>query len=139
MKVVVDASVAVKWFLRDAADEDHVPQAVDLLHAIGDGRLQAIQPPHWLAEVAAVLTRRYPQAAQAAVELLAAMNFPILTDLTCYRRAVELAQSCQHHLFDTLYHATALESGATLVTADRRYWHKARNLGRIALLEVFAA
>ncbi len=135
--VVIDASVAVKWFLRQAEDEDHVPEAVAVLRRIGDRTLQPIQPPHWLAEVAAVLARRYPQAAQPGIELLVAMDIPIMTGLACYQRALFLSQNLDHHLFDTLYHATALETGATLITADRHYWRKAGGLGHIALLHVF--
>jgi len=44
-----------------------------------------------------------------------------------------------HHLFDTLYHATAIESEALMITADRRYHDKAAHLGRIVLLEQLAA
>jgi predicted nucleic acid-binding protein len=56
-----------------------------------------------------------------------------------YRRAVELAIGLSHHLFDTLYHATALENEAVMITADRRYHDKAAHLGRIMLLEQLAA
>ena len=42
-----------------------------------------------------------------------------------------------HHLFDTLYHAVALEEKATLVTADRKYYDKARRMGSILMLEEF--
>jgi len=48
------------------------------------------------------------------------------------RLAVELNQ----HVFDTLYHAVALESaGCTLITGDLRYLRKASPYGRIAALE----
>ena len=43
-----------------------------------------------------------------------------------------------HHLFDTLYHAVALEEGATLVTADETYYGKAKDLGGVGLLADFA-
>jgi hypothetical protein len=40
-----------------------------------------------------------------------------------------------HHLFDTLYHAVALEhEDALLVTADDRYYRKAEHYGTIAVL-----
>ena len=51
-----------------------------------------------------------------------------------YQRAIELACQHNHHLFDTLYHAAALEESATLITADRRYYDKARREGQIILL-----
>jgi predicted nucleic acid-binding protein len=41
-------------------------------------------------------------------------------------------------LFDTLYHAVALQTpGCTLVTADKVYYRKAKVLGQIQLLEDF--
>ncbi len=50
-----------------------------------------------------------------------------------------LAMRHQHHLFDTLYHAVALQTpGATLVTSDARYFAKASAEGRIALLSEFS-
>ncbi len=37
-------------------------------------------------------------------------------------------------MFDTLYHAVALERDATLVTADLRYARKAERLGHLVAL-----
>jgi predicted nucleic acid-binding protein len=54
------------------------------------------------------------------------------------KRAADLSISLNHHLFDTLYHAVALEEGATLVTADDAYFDKAKHLGGIELLADFA-
>ena len=52
-----------------------------------------------------------------------------------YATALDLAVRHRHHLFDTLYHAVALHTpGAVLVTADERYYNKARLEGQIALL-----
>jgi hypothetical protein len=46
----------------------------------------------------------------------------------------------KHHLFDTLYHAVALQtSGATFITADAAYYRKAQGLGRVLLLKDFTA
>lgn len=81
-----------------------VGHALALLRASVEGRLDLLQSPHFLAEVAAVLARQL-----------------------------------DHRLFDTLYHALALDTpgDAVLVTADRRYFAKARHLGRIAWLADF--
>ena len=52
------------------------------------------------------------------------------------RRACTLAIDTGQHLFDTLYHAVALESEETmLITADQRYYQKARDRGRILALK----
>ena len=42
----------------------------------------------------------------------------------------------RRHLFDTLYHATAMHTeGATLITADDSYYAKARRRRRIMRLQ----
>jgi hypothetical protein len=52
-----------------------------------------------------------------------------------YVRAARLATRLSQHLFDTLYHAAALDvPGCVLVTADTRYLAKARRIGRITSL-----
>lgn len=131
MRVVVDASVIVKWVLTD--EEDAEP-ALSLLAQIKNGALTLLQPPHWLAEVAAVITRVRPQIADSVIELLDAMELPTTEDMTIYQRASKLSRDLNHHLFDTLYHAVALEYERTLISADDTYFRKARKYGRIVRL-----
>jgi predicted nucleic acid-binding protein len=134
---VVDASVAVKWFVNAdwALREDHLEPALDVLRASSQGTVELWQPPHFLAEVAAVLTRLKPDDASADIELLAALDIHWAQPTDACAQAMALARQLDHHLFDTLYHALALGlPGATLVTADRRYFDKARHLGRITWL-----
>jgi predicted nucleic acid-binding protein len=88
-----------------------------------------------LAEVAAVAARLTPQTAVSDVELLSAMEFPTTDEPIVIRRATNLAIETNHHLFDTLYHAVALEyDDAVMVTADDQYLGKAQNRGRIVAL-----
>ena len=136
MKVVVDASVAAKWFLRDPAhDEPHVPAAVRLLERIAEGTIECLQPPHWTAEVMAVIVRRIPDQADTVLGLLLGLELPEDDDPAIYLRALQLSRELGHHLFDTLYHAVALEHGALLLTANRAYHRKARTVGAIELLD----
>jgi predicted nucleic acid-binding protein len=58
-------------------------------------------------------------------------------DLMIYKRASRLAAALNHHLFDTLYHAVALERDATLVSADGPYLRKAEHLGAIMALQAW--
>jgi predicted nucleic acid-binding protein len=134
---VVDASVAVKWFVNAdwALREDHLEPALDVLRASSQGTVELWQPPHFLAEVAAVLTRLKPDDAPTDIELLAALDIRWAQPTDACAQAMALARQLDHHLFDTLYHALALGlPGATLVTADRRYFDKARHLGGITWL-----
>jgi predicted nucleic acid-binding protein len=135
---VVDASVAVKWFVRGdwAAREDHVDAALNLLQASAVGQVRLVQPPHFLAEVAAVLGRLAPASAARDLARLSDLDIAWTAPAQAVPRALALTMELDHHLFDTLYHAVALEApgAAVLVTADRRYFDKARHLGRIVWL-----
>lgn len=141
MICVVDASVAVKWFAEGdwALREDDMDAALEILKASTRGTLDFYQPPHFLAEVAAVVSRLKPDRAQQYIGDLAQLNITWASPTVAYTRAIDLACQLQHHLFDTLYHAVALSiPGAVLVTADRRYFDKAQHLGQIAWLADFS-
>jgi predicted nucleic acid-binding protein len=136
--VVADASVALKWFLTDSLAEDHTETALSIFEAAVLGRIQLLQPVHFIAEVAAVLARVKPTEAQSDLIDLIAIERRTVDSPEVYSRAVALATQLNHHLFDTLYHALALETpSAVFVTADRRYFDKAQHLGQIALLPDF--
>jgi predicted nucleic acid-binding protein len=130
--VVLDASVFVKWLLQDREREADTDQATTVVEAVVTGRIAAVQPVHWLAEVGGVMARLSPKTAEDDVAMLQALGLSVSDEPVILRRACRLAIDLNHHLFDTLYHAVALETAdATLVTADRRYLDKARQLGRI--------
>ena len=137
MKVVVDASVVVKWFLPDPHAEPDVNHALRVLREIKAAKLSPLQPPHWLAEAAAVIARLHPKVARQATELLYAMQLPVSDSLEVYTRSVDISEKLNHHVFDTLYHAVALEHDATLISADEKYVRKAQSLGSLILLRTF--
>jgi predicted nucleic acid-binding protein len=138
MTVVLDASVIIKWVFADRVEESHSFQALQILQLIKASRLGIVQPPHWLAEAAAVIARLDPGRALQAVSLLYALELPVMTDVEVYQKACDLSASLAQHVFDTLYHAVALhESGAMLVTADERYYRQAHRIGRIVRLKDF--
>lgn len=135
---VVDASVAVKWALPGPRGESYQVQALALLQDIRQGNCQVLQPPHWLAEVGAVLTRLAPEHSLDLFQAFLAMELPMTTEWAVYEEACRLAVNLKHHLFDTLYHAVALHSSDTIfITADARYFRKASGLGRIIELKNF--
>jgi predicted nucleic acid-binding protein len=135
VNLVIDASVVVKWALPDSEAEENKEEALAVLATILRGEASVLQPPHWLAEVAAVLTRLQPDLAEESIGLLDLMEFPVALDLAVLQRASQMARALNHHLFDTLYHAVALEYDATLVTADDRYARKAKKLGKLIPLQ----
>ena len=131
---VLDASIAPKWFFADRADEPLVAPAITLLQRFQTGEDRFLRPPHFVAEMAALLARESPETANDSVNDLLTMTCKTMADEVVYRRAIALADKLDHHLFDTLYHAVALVHDATLVTADAKYFKKAKKLDAIIWL-----
>jgi predicted nucleic acid-binding protein len=139
MTVVVDASVVVKWLLQDPEHEADTDKATQLMQSVALGDHVALQPAHWLAEVGAVLSRQSSATAADDITMLCGLELPIADDPLVLRRGVELATELKQHLFDTYYHAVALETtDAVLITADDRYLRAARAKGRIIHLADWA-
>lgn len=137
--LTLDASVVVKWFHPVRAESDlHQARAIQDAYAADEVAL--FQPPHWRAEVAAVLSRLSPARARPDVTDLCLLDVETVDTPETYQRATELAIRLSQHLFDTFYHAVALSvPGCTLVTADVRYFKKAENIGRIVQLSEWQA
>lgn len=69
MRVVLDASVIIKWLFFDPDREEHTLRATDLMADVTGGRVPVVQPVHWLTEVAAVLARVTPGQAEEDIGL----------------------------------------------------------------------
>jgi predicted nucleic acid-binding protein len=138
MKVVADASVALKWIFHDAPGETDVAKALSLLDGVKNGAIDLIQPDHWIIEVAQVTVLKAPGRAKELMAGLRALPFQSIDGADILDRAMELSARLKHHLFDVIYHAIALEHGAVFVTADDRYFAKAFRLGRIEMLTNYA-
>jgi predicted nucleic acid-binding protein len=136
----VDASVALKWLFPEARGEADADAARRLLIGVREGEFRLRAPPHFVAEVAGVLAREMPRTVARDLADLMAVEMTVIDDPVTLLRAVELAVAHDQHVFDTLYHAVALEhDDAVLVTADERYWRAAHGEGRIVRLADFAA
>ena len=135
MTLVIDASVVVKWLLQDPEREADTDKATQLMQSVTVGDQNAAQPVHWLTEVGAVLSRQSPDTAEDDIALLCGLELPVVDDPLVLRRGVQLATELKQHLFDTYYHAVALETpDAVLITADERYLRAARDKGQIVSL-----
>ena len=137
MKLVIDASVILKWFFADAPSETDTDKARALLPAAVSGRIALLQPPHWVVEVLAVIARRTPTLVDQALTMLGTLGVELVADEAAYRAAAELSIRLKQHVFDTLYHAVALKHGAAFVTADERYFTAGRREGSIEMLANF--
>lgn len=137
MTCVVDASVALKWFLRSRPDEADTPAALDIPARHAPFRIALPQPPHFMAAVCAVLVRVAPQAMHDHVQGLQDRFITAFDDSSVYARALQPSHLVGHHQFDTLHHDLALETGGAVpVAADEGYRDKAlkQDLGNIVAL-----
>lgn len=120
MRLVVDASVAVRWFL----PESHSELAAELL----TGRHQLSAPDFLLIEVASVFWKRARRGettsadGDTALRHLTAGVIEVVPSPVLLPLARRIADRLGHPVYDTLYLAAALTLDATVVTADRRFW-----------------
>lgn len=137
MRLVVDASVALKWYLRHRDAEQDLEQAAAIGQAIESRSIELYAPPHWVIEVIAVLARIEPNFIDEAIAEMADMKPTLIDNYVVISRAAKMAADLNQHMFDTMYHAVAMECDAVLVTADAQYFGKAHSHGHISLLSKF--
>lgn len=135
--VVPDASVILKWVLPSDEEAD-AAAAMRLRDAAAAGKLALRVPPLWLYEVGNILTRKFPTHALALLESLIAFGMPEGDAGERWRRqAVALAQEYRVTFYDAAYHALALVEQGTFVTADGKYFDRAKRAGSVSLLAEF--
>lgn len=138
-RYVIDTSVVIKWFLPLKAEEGNVEEALHLLEQFLMGEIECYQPPHFIPEVLGVLTRLVPETAAENLTDLLNMDFHRVETARSYATACALSIELNHHTFDTLFHAVALETpGVTFITADEKYYRKAQSVGQILLLQDYS-
>ena len=116
MSIVIDASVAVKWFVPEEGHES--------ARALLDQHDALIAPDWLLAEVANVFWKQQrsgqitPALAQEALNILPGL-LELAPIATLIHEAFEIAHMIDHPVYDCIYLALTREQGATLVTDDR--------------------
>jgi predicted nucleic acid-binding protein len=138
MKLVVpDASVILKWVLPSDAEPD-AAAALRLRDAAAAGKLALRAPALWLYEVGNILTRNFPAQALVLLESLIAFGIPEGNAGEPWRKqAVTLVRDYRVTFYDAAYHALALVERGTFITADKKYFAKAKQAGAVALLAEF--
>jgi predicted nucleic acid-binding protein len=126
--LVVDASVAAKWFL-PAAGETLTDEALGLLRRYAKGEVRFAVPDLFWAEFANILWKAVRQGrvtattAELAIETMKGRNFPAVPSLELLEEAFIIATTFRRSVYDGLYVALAVRLRAQLVTADERLAH----------------
>ncbi|MEE8393235.1 MAG: type II toxin-antitoxin system VapC family toxin [Rhodospirillales bacterium] len=124
MNYVVDASVAVKWFIREELQAD----AMGLLdHA------SLLWAPDWIVqEVAHVAYKKWrdheigSEHAKAMVQALPVFIAQLQPSVSLTDRALAIAMAINHPVYDCLYLACAEAASGVLVTADKKFCQAVR-------------
>lgn len=136
MRLVIDASVAVKWAV---AEEGHL-EALSLVSAGHD----LLVPDFIFVEVGNALWKKAirrdigaEQAFAAAREIRIAFS-ELIPTVELAERALEMAIELEHPVYDCVYLAAAEEYEATLVTADSRLLARIASTALAALVRSLA-
>jgi predicted nucleic acid-binding protein len=118
--IVVDASVAVKWFIPEPGEED----AAQLL----GGKTHLMAPALIRLEVTGAIIRRYREGhlsekraregTQAWDAMLQNRVVRLVPDAELFEDAVQMALLAKHTLGDCLYLAAAKQFAVPVITAD---------------------
>lgn len=117
-RIVLDASVGVKWF----RDEDGTVDALELLHAHGRGEVELVVPSLFVYEVVSVATRSMPAAqADAFWERFMSWRVSVVeVGATLVREALAVREELGCSFYDAVAPALARELDARLCSADVR-------------------
>jgi len=135
---VVDASVAFKWLIPDATEDD-VPAAKALLVEHLEGRTKIIIPPLLYYEVGNILLfgRSRPPVEQIVEVFTGLYSIPLeVASLSLVSAEITLRLASLRGLsfYDATYVALAEMLDCPLITADRRLADRARTTGRVRVL-----
>jgi predicted nucleic acid-binding protein len=123
--LVVDASVAIKWFI----PEDGSIEAVKLL----GGRHTLIAPDLIRPEVCSILwklcSRRLltTDEARRIIDDFLSLPVEIHDSESLVALAFDIAAATGRTVYDSLYLALALETGGVMITADKRLANALKN------------
>ncbi len=124
-QLVLDASVAAKWFLPEAG-EPLAARALELLELHAEGRIGFLVPDLFWAEFANILWKaarqgRWPEhAANEALKEMRRQKLSTFAMESVIEDALELAFATKRAVYDCVYLSLALAQGASMITADER-------------------
>ena len=119
--VVLDASVAGKWFVADG--EDGVREARALLTAHANSEIRLVAPALIAHELLGVMARGRsdaPAVGEAMAAFFEAEISLVAPDLEMMLVAADLVRDHGVHALDSAYAALARTLGCDLATADRK-------------------
>lgn len=139
-RLVIDASVALKWYL---PDEESGQKALDILDAHIADRV-ALHAPALLefemANALAMARRRARASAEDALKAMdgfAGLGMEFHSVSRIFRKVLDYSDKHGISAYDAAYVALADDLGVNVVTADKRLFNSTRKLRFVKLVEDF--
>jgi predicted nucleic acid-binding protein len=123
--LVIDASVAAKWFLPER-DETLVEEAWQLLGRYAKGQTRFVVPDLFWAEFGNILWKAVRrgrctrQAAETGLESMRSRGLPTVSSSTLIEAAFAIASAFDRTVYDSLYIALAVDCKGQFITADEK-------------------
>jgi predicted nucleic acid-binding protein len=120
--IVIDSSVAVKWFL----NELNSAEALAILNDFQLNNLSLLAPDFIYAELGNVMWQRVKRKALAVVDAqdfvdkIIKIKFTLTSTATLLGDAYQLAVAHERSVYDSLYLALSIREQCQLVTADEK-------------------
>jgi len=120
-RYVVDASVAIKWYLPEIHD-------AAAARALAGGN-DLLAPDLIFSEVGNILWKRIRSGelseaeAQAILQSLGSLPITVTASWPLVLAALTIACQTQRSVYDSLYLALAVRESAVMVTADQRFYN----------------
>jgi len=138
-RVVIDACVFAKLYIQEPDRE----QAIALLKTLVDKKIMIIVPQLFFYEIISVAKYGNIEVSYVlnVLQTYQKNNLQLLEpDLNMLKTAIAITDSGHPKsgypsFYDAIYHAMALCLDCMFITADKRYYEKTKQLGKIALLE----
>lgn len=130
---IVDASVIIKWI----AKEDFSGHALKLRNDFLKNKIELGIPEFAYYEVSNYFAKHIPTVALLFLSQL------FMLKMTEFRLSLKnsaksisiMNQVRQISFYDASYHATAIENNGTFITADEKYYRRAKSFKHITLLK----
>ena len=124
-KIVVDSSVAIKWFI----PQEYSSEANKILNSYQQGQVILLAPDLIYAEVGNIIWKmeRFQVLesvdAQAVLDLFEQMQFNIVTSKQLLKSAYRFATNHQRSVYDSLYVVLSIRENCKFVTADSKLYN----------------
>lgn len=138
-KFVIDASIVIKWFADDEEDGDSAKQ---LNEDFQNAKVTLLAPALVAWELGNFFGRVFTESA-AIQSFNIFKNYGVtqlMLSLEGTAMAFQIMKKCPGvSFYDASYHALAIQHEAVFLTADKKYFDKAKKLGQVMLLKAYQA